>query len=239
VRILVTSTECLILCTSGSTGKPNRAGDRILSALPLSFDPGFSQLTTAFYVGASVTPINCLLPRDVVATVERERITGLTAVPPLWIQLAQPAWPEAGRSSLRYIANTGGRMPKATRDALRAALPKTLVFLMYGLTESFRSTYVPPAELERRPDPIGKAIPNAEVLVVREDGTACAPNEPGELVHRGALVSLGYWKMRRRRPSTSSRCQGKPKDWSCRRWRSGRATPCAWTKRASSAAGMR
>ena len=66
-------------------------------------------------------------------------------------------------------------------------------FLMYGLTESFRSTYLPPAELDRRPDSIGKAIPNAEVLVVREDGTPCAPGEPGELVHRGALVSLGYW----------------------------------------------
>ena len=95
--------------------------------------------------------------------------------------------------SLRYIANTGGRMPRATLDLLRAALPKTLPYLMYGLTESFRSTYLPPSEVDRRPDSIGKAIPNAEVLVVREDGTPCAPGEPGELVHRGALVSLGYW----------------------------------------------
>jgi acyl-CoA ligase (AMP-forming) (exosortase A-associated) len=204
-----------ILYTSGSTGKPkgvvlshrnmvagarsvaqyleNHEGDRILSALPLSFDAGFSQLTTAFHVGASVTLINYLLPRDIITALERERITGLTAVPPLWIQLAQLEWPEATRSSLRYIANTGGRMPKTTLDALRVALPKTLVFLMYGLTESFRSTYLPPSELDRRPDSIGKAIPNAEVLVVRENGTPCAPGEPGELVHRGALVSLGYW----------------------------------------------
>src|SRR5437588_915589 len=204
-----------ILYTSGSTGMPkgvvlshrnmvagarsvalyleNHGGDRILSALPLSFDAGFSQLTTAFHVGASVTLINYLVPRDIITAAERERITGLTAVPPLWIQLAQLEWPGAARNSLRYIANTGGRMPKATLDALRAALPKTLVFLMYGLTESFRSTYLPPSELDRRPDSIGKAIPNAEVLVVREDGTPCEPGEPGELVHRGALVSLGYW----------------------------------------------
>lgn len=204
-----------ILYTSGSTGKPkgvvlshrnmvagarsvaqyleNRPGDRILSALPLSFDAGFSQLSTAFHVGASVSLINYLVPRDIITAVEREGITGLTAVPPLWIQLAQLKWPEPARNSLRYIANTGGRMPRATLDSLRAALPKTLVFLMYGLTESFRSTYLPPSELDRRPDSIGKAIPNAEVLVVREDGTPCAPGEPGELVHRGALVSLGYW----------------------------------------------
>jgi acyl-CoA ligase (AMP-forming) (exosortase A-associated) len=204
-----------ILYTSGSTGKPkgvvlshrnmvagarsvaqyleNHATDRILSALPLSFDAGFSQLTTAFHAGGSVALLNYLLPRDIIAAVEQERITGLTAVPPLWIQLAQLEWPEAARNNLRYIANTGGRMPKATLDALRKALPRTQVFLMYGLTESFRSTYLPPSELDRRPDSIGKAIPNAEVLVVREDGTPCAPGEPGELVHRGALVSLGYW----------------------------------------------
>ena len=204
-----------ILYTSGSTGKPkgvvlshrnmvtgarsvaqyleNHEGDRILSALPLSFDAGFSQLTTAFHTGARVTLINYLLPRDIITAVESEQISGLTAVPPLWIQLAQLHWPDAARKSLRYIANTGGRMPKATLDALRAALPRTLVFLMYGLTESFRSTYLPPPEIDRRPDSIGKAIPNAEVLVVREDGTLCAPGEPGELVHRGALVSLGYW----------------------------------------------
>ncbi|HKW36653.1 MAG TPA: acyl-CoA ligase (AMP-forming), exosortase A system-associated [Burkholderiales bacterium] len=204
-----------ILYTSGSTGKPkgvvlshrnmvagarsvaqyleNREQDRILSALPLSFDAGFSQLTTAFHAGASITLINYLVPRDIVSAVVKERITGLTAVPPLWIQLAQLEWPEGARDSLRYIANTGGRMPKATLDLLRAALPRTLVYLMYGLTESFRSTFLPPSEIDRRPDSIGKAIPNAEVLVVREDGTPCAPGEPGELVHRGALVSLGYW----------------------------------------------
>jgi acyl-CoA ligase (AMP-forming) (exosortase A-associated) len=204
-----------ILYTSGSTGRPkgvvlshrnmvagavsvaqyleNRPADRILSALPLSFDAGFSQLTTAFHAGASVTLLNYLMPRDILNAVERDRITGLTAVPPLWIQLAQLTWPQAARDSLRYIANTGGRMPKATLDLLRAALPRTLPYLMYGLTESFRSTYLPPAEVDRRPDSIGKAIPNAEVMVVREDGTPCGPGEPGELVHRGALVSLGYW----------------------------------------------
>ncbi|MPZ47477.1 MAG: acyl-CoA ligase (AMP-forming), exosortase A system-associated [Betaproteobacteria bacterium] len=204
-----------ILYTSGSTGRPkgvvlshrnmvagaysvaqyleNRPSDRILSALPLSFDAGFSQLTTAFSAGAGVVLINYLLPRDVVNACAGEGITGLTAVPPLWIQLAQLSWPEAVRASLRYFANTGGHMPRATLETLRAALPKAKPYLMYGLTEAFRSTYLPPSEVDHRPDSIGKAIPNAEIMVVREDGSPCAPGEPGELVHRGALVSLGYW----------------------------------------------
>ena len=204
-----------ILYTSGSTGRPkgvvlshrnivtgarsvaqyldNHADDTLLAALPLSFDAGFSQLTTAFHSGARAVLIDYLLPRDVLNAVVRERVTGLTAVPPLWIQLAGLDWPDTVGEHLRYIANTGGRMPFETLKALRAKLPRTRPFLMYGLTEAFRATYLPPEEVDRRPDSIGKAIPNAEVLVLREDGSECAPNEPGELVQRGALVGMGYW----------------------------------------------
>ncbi len=204
-----------ILYTSGSTGKPkgvvlshrnmvagaksvasyleNRPGDTLLAALPLSFDAGFSQLTTAFHSGARVVLLNYLLPRDVINAIAREKVTGLTAVPPLYIQLSQLEWPAEITDHLRYFANTGGRMPRETLDALRARLPRTLPFLMYGLTEAFRSTYLPPVEVDRRPDSIGKAIPNAEILVLRSDGTECAPEEVGELVHRGALVGQGYW----------------------------------------------
>jgi len=204
-----------ILYTSGSTGRPkgvvlshrnmvagaksvasylgNHAGDTLLAALPLSFDAGFSQLTTAFHTGARVVLLNYLLPRDVLKALEREQVTGLTAVPPLYIQLAQLEWPQAVKQSLRYFANTGGRMPRETLNLLRAQLPQTRPFLMYGLTEAFRSTYLPPEEVDRRPDSIGRAIPNAEILVLREDGTPCDADEPGELVHRGALVGMGYW----------------------------------------------
>lgn len=204
-----------ILYTSGSTGKPkgvvlshrnmvagaqsvasylgNHADDTLLAALPLSFDAGFSQLTTAFSVGARVVLLNYLMPRDVLKAMERERVTGLTAVPPLYIQLTQLEWPQNINSHLRYFANTGGRMPRETLHELRRRAPNAKPFLMYGLTEAFRSTYLPPEEVDRRPDSIGKAIPNAEIQVLREDGSECAPDEPGELVHRGALVAMGYW----------------------------------------------
>jgi acyl-CoA ligase (AMP-forming) (exosortase A-associated) len=204
-----------ILYTSGSTGRPkgvvlshrnmvlgaksvasyleNGAHDTLLAVLPLSFDAGFSQLTTAFHAGARVVLLNYLLPRDVLTAMERERVTGLTAVPPLYMQLSQLPWPESITADLRYFANTGGRMPLETLTRLRARVPGAKPFLMYGLTEAFRATYLPPDEVETRPDSIGKAIPNAEILVLREDGTRCGPNEPGELVQRGALVALGYW----------------------------------------------
>ena len=173
----------------------NTADDRLLAVLPLSFDYGFSQLTTAFHVGARVVLLNYLLRRATCSNaVERERVTGLAAVPPLWIQLAELEWPAGVAEHLRYFANTGGRMPRETLDKpARSAAAGREPFLMYGLTEAFRATYLPPEEVDRRPDSIGKAIPNAEILVLRPDGTPCAPDEPGELVQRGALVALGYW----------------------------------------------
>jgi acyl-CoA synthetase (AMP-forming)/AMP-acid ligase II len=148
-------------------------------------------LTTAFHSGATAVLLNHLLPRDVVKAVVAERITGLAAVPPLWIQLAQLDWPKD--ATIRYFTNSGGAMQRVTLDMLRKALPDAKPYLMYGLTEAFRSTYLPPSEVDRRPDSMGKAIPNAEILVLRQDGTRCEPGEPGELVHRGALVSMGYW----------------------------------------------
>jgi acyl-CoA ligase (AMP-forming) (exosortase A-associated) len=204
-----------ILYTSGSTGAPkgvvlshrnlvvgaesvstylnNTAEDRILAVLPLSFDAGLSQLTTGFRVGAHVVLADYLLPGDVVRLCAEHRITGLVGVPPLWIQLAAQTWPPEAVAGMRYFANTGGRLPRVTLQRLRAIFPTATPYLMYGLTEAFRSTYLDPREVDRRPDSIGKAIPNAEILVVREDGGLCGPGEPGELVHRGPLVALGYW----------------------------------------------
>ncbi|MEV0074407.1 MULTISPECIES: acyl-CoA ligase (AMP-forming), exosortase A system-associated [unclassified Amycolatopsis] len=204
-----------ILYTSGSTGAPkgvvlshrnllvgaesvstylnNTADDRILAVLPLSFDAGLSQLTTGFYVGANVVLADYLLPGDVVRLCAEHRISGMVGVPPLWIQLAAQTWPSEAVDGMRYFANTGGRLPRVTLQRLRAIFPAAAPYLMYGLTEAFRSTYLDPREVDRRPDSIGKAIPNAEILVVREDGGLCGPGEPGELVHRGPLVTLGYW----------------------------------------------
>lgn len=205
-----------ILYTSGSTGKPkgvvlshrnmvagaasvagylqNTSSDRILSVLPLSFDAGLSQLTTGFLSGASVYLMDYLLPRDVLKAISKHTITGITGVPTLWNALARLEWPDECSVSLRYLANTGGAMPESTTRALAGKLPNTDLFLMYGLTEAFRSTYLPPAQALEKPNSVGRAIPNAEVLIVRPDGSECSPLEHGELVHRGSLVALGYWK---------------------------------------------
>jgi acyl-CoA ligase (AMP-forming) (exosortase A-associated) len=206
-----------ILYTSGSTGKPKgvmlsheqvmagssivsdylniTSDDRIVGVLPLSFDAGLNQLMTAVQQGGTYVPMTFVFAREIVKTLLEEQITGMAGVPTLWSLMTQPnsGLAKAPLPHLRYITNTGGRMPQTVLNTLRQTLGATRIFLMYGLTEAFRSTYLPPEELDRRPTSMGKAIPNTEILVVNDQGHACKPGETGELVHRGPTVSMGYW----------------------------------------------
>jgi len=204
-----------ILYTSGSTGLPkgvvlshrnlvagaesvstyldNTSEDRILSVLPFSFDYGLNQLTTALMVGATLVLKTHLSAGDTLRTLEAERITGLAGIPTLWSQLLQADWAGMTFPALRYITNSGGRFAEELLREYRRRIPHTRIFPMYGLTEAFRSTYLDPDQVDIRPTSIGKAIPNAEILVVDEQGRLCGPNEIGELVHRGAHVAQGYW----------------------------------------------
>jgi amino acid adenylation domain-containing protein len=205
-----------IIYTSGSTGMPKGvvvshanvwAGmravtaylgigqhDRIASLLPFSFDYGLNQLLCAVGAGAALVVERTPVPQRIVQTLSEREVTVLPAVPPLWLQLLTVArFREEPLPSLRIMTNTGGRLPTAAVRTVRACQAGADLVLMYGLTEAFRSTYLSPEIVDRKPDSIGRAIPGAEILVVRDDLTPCAPGEVGQLVHRGPTVTLGYW----------------------------------------------
>ncbi len=170
--------------------------DIIISLLPFSFDYGLNQLLTALYVGGTLVIQLIMLPADICQTLQREHVTGMGAVPMLWEQLAGNRSPfiKTKFPQLRYITNTGGRMPEHIVKLFRQAHPHIRIYLMFGLTEAFRSSYLDPDQVDIRPGSIGKAIPNVELLIINERGELCKPGEEGELVHRGANVAMGYWK---------------------------------------------
>lgn len=204
-----------ILYTSGSTGKPkgvmlshlnllqgarsvaeyvgNTSADRVLSVLPFSFDYGLNQLNTMFLVGGTLVLQPVVMPAEIVRAIQRHDVTGMAAVPPLWNQLVRHllAAP-AAVPTLRYVTNSGGKIPQEILRAMPRVFPGTRIFLMYGLTEAFRSTYLAPELFATKMGAIGKAIPGAEVYLIHERGI-CGPGEQGELVHRGSLISMGYW----------------------------------------------
>ncbi|MDB5674317.1 MAG: acyl-CoA ligase (AMP-forming), exosortase system-associated [Sphingomonas bacterium] len=211
-----------ILYTSGSTGRPKgvmlshanlwlgaisvahylklEPADRVLGVLPLSFDYGQSQLLSTWAAGASIAPLDYLTPRDVIKGVGRYEATTLAGVPPLWIQLLEAEWPAGTAARLKRLTNSGGALTPTMVRGLRGRFPNADLYAMYGITEAFRSTYLDPALIDAHPESIGHAIPFAEVMVVRPDGTRAAAEESGELVHAGPLVSQGYWRDPERMP---------------------------------------
>ncbi len=215
---VIDSDLALIIYTSGSTGMPKgimlshrnlingaeiisdylhiSENDIIISLLPFSFDYGLNQLLSSMLHGGTLVIERSSMPSDICNTLTREKITGLAAVPMVWQQLAHPRSPfiKLPFPHLRYMTNTGGRMPEELTRLFRKAHPHVQIFLMFGLTEAFRSTFLPPDQIDVRPTSIGKAIPNVEILVLKENGEECAPDEVGELVHRGATISMGYWR---------------------------------------------
>jgi acyl-CoA synthetase (AMP-forming)/AMP-acid ligase II len=170
--------------------------DRVLSVLPWSFDAGLNQVLSTFYARGTVVIPRSGFPPDVCRSLTKHRITGLAGVPPLWESLVRSpsTFVTLGLPALRYITNTGGPMPPHVLRGIRRAHPQTAVYLMYGLTEAFRSTYLPPELADSQPASIGRAIPETEIMVLDGSGRQCAAGEVGELVHRGPTVSAGYWR---------------------------------------------
>jgi len=212
---LVSTDLAALMYTSGSTGPPkgvmhthlsllrateaiatyleNGPDDRILAPATLSYSYVLTQLLTMLLVGGTVVLTRVGMPAELVALARRKRLTGLALGAGSWIRLVKllQASPVA-LPDLRYITSSGSAVPATTLDALPAAFPGVRIYLMFGTTETLRSTYLDPDAFLQKRGSIGRSIPGADVRAMGEAGV-CGVGEIGELVHRGATVALGYW----------------------------------------------
>jgi long-chain acyl-CoA synthetase len=207
---------CLIY-TSGSTGDPkgvmsshsnvvfatssiisylrNVEEDIVLNVLPLSFDYGLYQLLMTFrFGGALVLERSFAYPVQILKKMEQEQVTGLPGVPTIFSLLLQIDLSAYDLSHLRYITNTAAALPASHIRQIRNMFPHALLYSMYGLTETKRTLYMPPEQLDCRPDSVGIAIPGTEVWIEDETGQRLGTNQIGELVIRGSHVMRGYWE---------------------------------------------
>lgn len=171
--------------------------DRIGGLLSLNFDYGLNQLWQALLTGASLHLQELVLPRSAFQMLASQRITALPLMPALVHRLfgtriaAPSARPDF--SFVRYVTSTGGPISGWALACLKEAFPSAQIYLMYGLTEAFRSSFLPPPCVDERPTSVGKAVPGVELYVVDDCGRECSPAEIGTLVHRGGCVAKGYW----------------------------------------------
>jgi acyl-coenzyme A synthetase/AMP-(fatty) acid ligase len=206
-----------IVFTSGSTGRPKgvvqshgnlargctavgsylglSSADRLLCTVPWSFDYGFGQLLTAMILGVTHIIPAANNPAALCDAIERCRPTVLGGLAPVYVYLMSALSPirTTDTSSLRLLMNTGGSIPAAVLTHLLDSFPHCQVVLNYGLTETYRSCYLPAELVRERSDSIGIPIPGVDIVIVDETGRVLGPGEEGEIVHRGDYVCLGYW----------------------------------------------
>lgn len=207
-----------LIYTSGSTGEPKgvalthhnmmaalrslsaylgyRADDVVLCVLPISFDYGLYQVIMTFAAGGTlVMEPEGQLPTTVLRRVQNHRCTVLPGISTLFHLIDRyAAMGSFDLSSVRMLTNTGMALRARHIAILKRLFPQARIFSMYGLTECKRCTYLPPEDIDRKPESVGIAIPNTEILVVDDDGTPCRPGVVGQLVVRGETVMQGYWR---------------------------------------------
>ena len=207
-----------IIYTSGSTGVPKgvvflhrnmhfvagsiveylglHGDDRILCVLPLSHTYGLYQLIMAVRVGATLAlEQGMTFPGRIVDALEKERITVMPGVPTVWqVLVSLQGLADRDLPHLRLLTNAGAALSVARVREVRRTFPNAAIFSMYGQTECKRVCYLPPDQIEKRPDSVGFAIPGTEVWIEAEDGAQAARGEVGELIIRGDHVMQGYWR---------------------------------------------
>ena len=206
---------CLIY-TSGSTGEPkgvmsdhsnvvfavssvttylgNVEEDIVLNFLPFSFDYGLYQLLMVFMFGGTlVLEKGFTFPGLILKRIEEEKVSGFPGVTTVFNRIIQMDLEQYDLSSIRYLTNTAEALPPAKILKLQQKFPNAKIFSMYGLTETQRTLYMPPEQLNARLDSVGVAIPGTEVWLEDEEGNRLGPGSSGELVARGRHVMRGYW----------------------------------------------
>ena len=209
----------LLLTTSGSTGSPKLvrqsyanikantesiveyleidAAERPITTLPMSYTYGISIINSHLWVGASIILTQkTLMQKEFWQQIKSYGATSFGGVPYIYEMLEKLRFFRIDLPELHTMTQAGGKLsPGLHRKFAEYALANGKKFVvMYGQTEATaRMSYLPAEKSLEKYGSMGIAIPGGEFSLIDVDGNVIAePDVVGELVYKGANVTLGY-----------------------------------------------
>ncbi|MGH6768797.1 MAG: acyl-CoA synthetase [Xanthobacteraceae bacterium] len=212
-----------LIYTSGTTGRPKgvmlnhrgqmqaarisalealvRPTDRFALTMPLYHIGARNLWLMHSLFGCPIVLHRAFRPVEFMASIRDREATATLLAPTMLSDLLDAGANRDTLPSLRKIIYSAAPMPEPLlRRALRAFGP--IFSQVYGMTESggpgctlHAHQHEPdgPAAIARRLRSAGQPMIGCDVRTVRPDGSACQPDEPGEVVIRSEALMSGYW----------------------------------------------
>jgi len=176
-----------------SSGKPLK----IYYSLPPYTGGGTMGVIGMYLGGTTVVHLNRFTPTEVLQLIEKERLSGIGVPPALGtMMIRSPNFIKYDLSSLLYVGLVAAPVPTSLIDEFydKIGCP---VINGFGATEMFGG----PARIDPFSDSftalretVGKVKPDYEVKIVDENRKHLPIGDVGELVVRGGVRMLGYYK---------------------------------------------
>lgn len=210
-----------ILYTSGTTGKPKgclhshrgvvMAGitgamamkldehDRMLMAMPIWHSSPLNNWFMGIqYVGGVTVMIREYHPLHFLQAVQQEKCTVYFGAPISYILPIQmiPQFKDFDLSSMRCWIYGGGPMAADTARMVLEAYRSDNFYQVYGMTEAgpTGTTLFPRDQVSKAGSIGNKALPGADLQLVRTDGKKAAPGDIGEIWLQADSMMQGYYK---------------------------------------------
>lgn len=167
--------------------------DVLAGTLLLDFDYGVNQIFCSLYLGATyiVAPFSSTNVHWL-KMVQRYRPTVIPAMPFL-IENYFSQETDSIYDFVRLCTSSGAPLTEKHVEKIRELFPKAVIVPMYGLSEGFRATIMPPGEYEKRPFSVGKPIGDTQIRIVKNGLEECGPLEIGEIIQSSGCTTWGYF----------------------------------------------
>lgn len=182
-------------CAYTATMHARTADDVVVTALPASHVYGNVAINSTFLVGGTVVLMTRFGPTGALDRISRHQATLFEGVPAMYaMMLADPALADANLDSLTRSTVGGQTIAESVIESWEQRSGAPLIEL-WGMTELSGLGTTHALHAPNVHGSIGVPLPGVQIRVgeIGDLRRECSPGEPGELMVRGPIVTMGYY----------------------------------------------